>query len=76
MTPQLTCLMGDLGTKIVYVNRNDKLSVLMDKLELTDKSTKFVFNGQTYAIYQDQTFEDIKLISDTNIFVNNQAISG
>lgn len=75
MTLLLTCLMGDYGIKIVEVNRNDKLSVLMDKLELTDKNTKFIFKEQAYAIYQDQTFEDIELISDTNLFVNNQ-ISG
>lgn len=73
---RLTCLMGDFGTKVIEVDENDELNVLMGKLDLTDKNTKFVFKGQTYAIFQSRTFKDIGLISDTNIFINNQAISG
>jgi len=73
---KLTCLMGDFGIKVIEVDENEELNVLMEKLELTDKNTKFVFKGQTYAIFQNRTFKEIGLISDANIFVNNQAISG
>ena len=73
---KLTCKLGDFGIQIVEVKKTDCLSVLMNLLNLTDKNSKFTFKGRTYGIYSNQTFQEIGLTSNANIFIINQAISG
>ena len=74
---KLVCKLGDYGQQIVEVNKSDALSVLMNKLDLRDKNTKFIFNERTYQVYTNQTFEDIGLTRDnTLLYFINQAISG
>lgn len=74
---KLVCKLGNFGEQVVEVQKTDCLSVLMDLLNLSDKNSKFIFNGRTYSIYTNQTFQDIGLIRDnSNLFIINQAISG
>jgi len=74
---RLICKMGDYGEQIVDVNTKDKLSVLLDLLKLNDKNSKFIYEGRTFTIYSNQTFEEINLTkNDTTLFIINQAISG
>lgn len=72
---RLTCKVGS-ETKIVNVNTYDILHVLFDKLGLTDEDSKFTFKGKTYDIASTRTFEKIGMVTDTKIFIINQAISG
>jgi len=74
---RLICKMGDYGEQIVDVNTKDKLSVLLDLLKLNDKNSKFIYEGRTFTIYSNQTFEEINLTkNNTTLFIINQAISG
>ena len=73
----LICKLGDYGQEVVEFEPTEHLSVLLDRLKLRDKNTKFVYNGRTYSIYSNLTFQEIGVIKDnTAIFINNQAISG
>ena len=58
---KLICKLGDYGEQVVYVQTTDKLSVLLNLLNLRDKNSKFIYEGRTYSIYTNQTFEDIHL---------------
>ena len=71
----LTCKVGN-ETKIVTVELYDILHVLFEKLKLTDEDSKFTFKGKTYDIASTRTFQKIGLVTDTKIFIINQAISG
>lgn len=71
----LTCKIGS-STKIITVNPYDILHVLFEKLGITDEDSKFTFKGKTYDIASTRTFQKIGLITDTKIFIINQAISG
>ncbi len=74
---RLICKLGDYGEQVVDVNTTDKLSVLLNLLNLNDKNSKFIYKGRTYQIYTNQTFKEINLTSNnTTIFIINQAISG
>jgi len=73
---RLTCKMGSRNVKVVDVQANEALFVLLNKLNITDKNTKFIFNGITYSMGSIQTFEEIGLTSDARITINNQAIAG
>ena len=73
---KLTCKLGTSITKQVEVNPDDPLSILLVKLNISDKRTKFMYSGQTYQIYTLFTFKEIGITSDARIFINNQAISG
>jgi hypothetical protein len=74
---RLICKLGDYGEQVIDVNTTDRLSVLLDLLNLKDKSTKFIYKGRTYQIYSNQTFEEIRLTTNnTTLFIINQAISG
>ena len=72
---KITCKLGP-NTKVVEVSPNDPLYILLEKLQITDKQAKFMFNGSTYSIYCNLTFKEIGIYSDSRIFLNNQAISG
>lgn len=73
---KLTCKMGTKNTRVVQVEPNDNLYVLLQKLNISDKNTKFIFNGTTYCMGCIMTFQEIGLISDARIAINNQAIAG
>lgn len=73
---KLTCKLGTKNIKVVEVQPSDPLYILLKKLNITDKSTKFIFNGQTRSMSSIETFEEIGLTYDTRINVNNQGISG
>ena len=73
---KITCKIGTNITKQVEVNASDTLSVLLQKLNISDKKTKFMYNGQTYQIYTLFTFQEIGMNDGARIFINNQGISG
>lgn len=73
---RLTCKMGSRNVKVVEVQPNDALLTLLCKLNISDKNTKFIFNGITYSMSSIQTFKEIGLTSDARITINNQAIAG
>ena len=73
---KLICLLGDLGTQVVEVLPTDPLNSLFQKLNISDKKTKFIFAGQTYLVASIQTFSEIGLNEDYSLFFNSQAESG
>jgi hypothetical protein len=72
---KLTCKLGSM-TKIVEVNPSDQLNVLIQKLNLHDKNTKFIYKQITYSVGSIQTFDEIGLTSDCYLMFTNQAIAG
>lgn len=72
---KLTCKLGSM-TKIVEVNPSDQLNVLIQKLNLHDKNTKFIYNAIAYSVGSILTFDEIGLTSNNLLTFNNQAISG
>ena len=72
----ITCKLSTSCTKRVSVNISDPIYILLDKLNISDKNTKFVFEGKIYSLASILTFEEIGLIKDSLIFINNQAIAG
>ncbi len=76
MTIQIICRFGTNNEKLVSVEKSDPLYVLLTKLKIKDKNTKFLFNEKTFSIASIQTFEEIGLTSNTKINLINQAISG
>ena len=73
---KLTCIFNGVETKVIEVLPTDPLHSLLQKLNISDKNTKFVFKGQTYVIYSNQTFSEIGINNDCNLFIMNQAKSG
>lgn len=73
---QLTCKLGTHNKRIVNVYPSQQLNILLNLLNITDKKTKFLFNGETFNMASILTFEEIGLTSNQTIFINNQAIAG
>ena len=73
---RIYCKMATSNTKLVDVNPSDQLLVLMSKLNITDKKTKFIYNSETYSLSQSLTFEEIGMVDNAQVYVNNQGISG
>ena len=73
---KITCKLDTKTTKIVEVSPNDPLHILLKKLQITDKYTKFIFNGTTYSIFSILTFKEIGIYSDSRIIMGGQGISG
>lgn len=73
---RIICKMGTSSTKAVDVQPYEQLNVLLQRLNITDKKTKFMYKGQTYAIYSNHTFQEIEMVDNARIYVNNQGISG
>ena len=72
---KLACKFGmNKVVKQVDINPSDKIDVLLEKLNITGKNTKFIYNGRTYSIGSIMTFEEIGLVSDSAIFINNIGI--
>lgn len=73
---KIKCIVGKKDIRMVTVNGSDPISVLLDKLSLSDKKTKFVYNGQTHQIYSNLTFDDIGMKDGARIIFIYQALSG
>ena len=73
---KLTCNLGTSNVKVVEVKPYEQINVLLERLNITDKKTKFMFKGKTYSMASVETFEEIGLTYDTKISLNNQPISG
>ena len=73
---KLIVKLGTNITKMIEVNPNDGLYVLLDKLKISDKNAKLIFKGNSYSIGSVQTFREIGLDFDTRISIINQAIAG
>ena len=67
----LTCKLSTHITKSVDVNISDPLYILLDKLNIYDKKTKFTFNGGTYCLASTLTFQEIGITGNCIIFINN-----
>ena len=73
---KITCKISTTKTETVEVNISDPLYVLLEKLNITDKNTKFIFREETYSVASISTFQEIGLTNDTRISINNQALAG
>lgn len=73
---KIICKLGTNNTKQIEVQPSEQLNVLLSRLNLTDKKTKFMYKGQTYGIFTNLTFQEIEMVDGARIFVNNQGISG
>ena len=73
---RITCKLGARNIKVVEVSPDDPLHILLKKLNICDKNTKFIFNGVTYSMGSIQTFREIGIMQDCRIAVNNQTIAG
>ena len=73
---KLRIKMGRNLFKEVEVRPSDHLFILKDKLDITDKNVKFLFNGATYPIASILRFEEIGLNSDTSIILLNRKLAG
>lgn len=72
---KIICKLGFTNIKEVEVQPYEQLNVLMTRLNITDNKTKFIYNGITYRIDSNLTFQDIDIVDGTRITVNNQAIA-
>ena len=73
---KLKCKLGSGNIKVVDVRPEDPLYVLLTKLKITDKRTKFLYNGIARSMASIETFEEIGLTTDTPVNVINPAIAG
>ena len=71
---RIHCKMATSNTKLVNVEPSEKLKVLLDRLNIKDKKTKFIYDGETYSVSQDLTFEEIGMVDNSLVYFNNQAI--
>ena len=71
---RLKVKLGTSNTKIIFINPEEPISSLLKKLNICDKKTKFIFNGETYSMFSTLTFKEIGLTSDSNIYVNNKGL--
>ncbi len=72
---KLLCNLGPFGERVVEVKKSDPLKIFLDLFPIKDKTLKFIFDGQTYSVNTNTTFEEIGLNYDTNLFFICQAIS-
>ena len=73
---RITCKLGTKNIKVVEVSPNDQLNILLTKLNITNKATKFIFGGKTYDMVCIQTFREIGLTCDCRITIINPAVAG
>lgn len=73
---KLRCKLGTNNIKVVEVDPSDPLYVLLQKLKISDKHSKFLFKGVPYSMGSIQTFEEIGLTFDTGINITSPAIAG
>ena len=73
---RIRCRLGTKNNKIIEVSPDDPLYILLEKLNISDKTTKFIFRGETYGIATNFTFREIGINTDCDIFFGNPGISG
>lgn len=73
---KLTCKFGTDNLKKIDVDPKDKIFILIEKLGLQDKKSKFIYEGETYQVASIFTFEEIGLTKDTRLNIINAAIAG
>ena len=73
---KLRCKLGTNNIKVVEVDPSDPLYVLLQKLKISDKHSKFLFKGVSYSMGSIQTFGEIGITSDERIIILSQAIAG
>ena len=73
---KITCKLGTRNIKVVEVSPEDPLFVLLYKLNISDKTTKFIYKGISYSLGSLQTFKEIGLTCDARILVNNNQYIG
>ena len=73
---EITCKIGCEKIVKVKVNITDPIFVLLKKLNITDKATKFLYKGQHYIISSKMTFQEIDLVCDSTIFIVIKSIEG
>ena len=72
---KLIAILGD-NTKKVIVYPEEPLCILLDMLDIKDKSIKLIFKGFTYHVATILTVEEIGITKDATIFMITPAISG
>ena len=67
-----------VGKKIIPVDvyPQDPLLVLAEKLKVSDKNTKIIWNWLTYTIFSILTFEEAGIKDGSRCYLNNQSIAG
>jgi hypothetical protein len=73
---KLTCKFGTDNLKKIDVQPSDQICILIEKLNLKDKKSKFIFQGETYQVATILTFKEIGLVDDYRINIINAAIAG
>ena len=75
---RILCELGKDDWRCVVVSPNDYLYVLLDKLNIRDKKTKFMYDSKIYDMASFETFQEINLTFDnTQIFIYKpNSISG
>jgi hypothetical protein len=73
---KLTCKFGTDSLKKIDVQPSDKIYILIEKLNLKDKKSKFIFQGETYQVASILTFQEIGLVNDYRLNIINAAIAG
>lgn len=73
---KITCRFGTHNERIISVSPEDQLSILLQKLKLKDRKSKFIFNGQTFDVASILTFNEIEIKGNCKISIINQAIAG
>ncbi len=70
------CKVGTKNIRIVEVSPDDPLNILLTKLNITDRTTKFIYKGIAYSLASIQTFREIGVTCDARITINNQQVAG
>mgnify|MGYP007101885966 CR=1 FL=1 len=76
---ELTCKLSRTEQKVIKVKQDDKLCVLLDKLNLTnpsDKKAKFVYKGFTHQLASIFTFKEIGITADTTLSIVTPSRAG
>jgi len=73
---KITCRFGTHNERIISVFPDDHLCILLDKLKLKDRKSKFIFNGQTFDVASILKFSEIEIKGNCKISIINQAIAG
>lgn len=73
---KLTCKINRTTKKVVHVQPEQQLNVLLTLLNIGDKRAKFVYKGFTYGLATIFTFKEIGLTTDTNLNIVTPARAG
>lgn len=73
---KLTCKINRTTKKVVQVQPEDQLNILLNKLNIGDKKAKFVYKGYTYSLATIFTFKEIGLTTDTDLNIVTPARAG